>query len=327
VAERTFRTGWVSLLFILAILLGSIPVLAQAGDSEPEGSRYFSAYGHSVAKDFLKTYDSVPEPGLVFGNPITEAFQEQPNGRIIQYFERARFELFPENPPELRVVISPLGKLLYPKAPSFSSPRSLPGCRYIPESRVNICYDFLEFYDAHGGAAQFGYPIANYEEIDGRIVQYFQRARFEYHPDLPAGEKVQLTDLGKQYFTVMRENPVRLLPVAPPAGGNALESMVTDLKVRAFSQYSVMHSSGEQTIYITVQDQRLFPVEDAKVSVKITLPSGEVLQESLAPTNKFGITKYTFLLENQPTGLAIVKVNAEYSGMNKQNTLSFRVWQ
>jgi len=326
VAERILRIGWIS-LFILAILLGSIPVLAQSGDSEPEGLRYFSAYGHSVAKDFLNTFDSVPEPDLVFGNPITEAFQEQPDGRIIQYFERARFELYPENPPELRVVISPLGKLLYPKTPTFSSPRNLPGCRYIPESRVNICYDFLEFYNAHGGAAQFGYPIANYEAVDGRIVQYFQRARFEYHPELPEGEKVQLTDLGKLYFTVMRENPIRLLPMQPPTGDDAPESMVTDLKVRAFSQYAVMHSSGEQTIYVTVQDQRLLPVEEAIVSVKITLPSGDILEESLPPTNKYGITKYTLPFENQPTGLAIVKVYAEYLDMKKQTASSFRIWR
>jgi LPXTG-site transpeptidase (sortase) family protein len=37
---------------------------------------------------------------------------------------------------------------------------------------------------------------------DGRTytVQYFERARFEYHPDLPPGSQVQLGHLGRQYL-------------------------------------------------------------------------------------------------------------------------------
>src|SRR5262245_52283031 len=42
---------------------------------------------------------------------------------------------------------------------------------------------FLEFWREHGGQLIFGYPISEEIVEDGRIVQYFERARFEYHPE------------------------------------------------------------------------------------------------------------------------------------------------
>lgn len=305
-----------------------MPGFAQSDDAEPTRTRYFSETGHTVSGFFLKTYESATDPVLIFGYPITEAFQDQTSNRIIQYFERARFELVPENPPELRVEISPLGRLVYPKTPRRSTPSNLPGCRYIPETGVNLCYDFLDFYTANGGAAQFGYPIANYEEVDGRIVQYFQRARFEWHPEKPIGERVKLTNLGKLYFSLIRENPIRLLPVTPPLDSvNALEPIIQDLRVQAFTRHAVMHPRGEQTIYIAVQDQRLMPVSGAKVTLEINLPSGKTITQDLPPSDKYGITKYTFSLTDEPLGMAKVKVQAEFSELQQQTRLTFRIWR
>lgn len=321
------RVGWGTIL-ILAILAGAMPGLAQSGDVEPKRTRYFSETGHTVAGYFLKTYESVTDPVLIFGYPITEAFQDQASNRIIQYFERARFELVPENPPELRVEISPLGRLIYPKSPNRSTPSNLPGCRYIPETGVNLCYDFLDFYTTHGGAALFGYPIADYEEVDGRIVQYFQRARFEYHPQQPDGERVRLTNLGMLYFSLMGENPIRLLPVTPPLDSvNALGPMVQNLRVQAFSQFAVMHPRGEQTIYVTVQDQRLMPVSGAKVTLEISLPSGKIITQDLPPSDKYGIAKYTFSVMDEPPGMAKVNVQAEFSRLKQHTRITFRIWR
>jgi hypothetical protein len=48
---------------------------------------------------------------------------------------------------------------------------------------------FKAYWEAHGGLAQFGYPITEeYQEVsltDGKTytTQYFERARFEYHPE------------------------------------------------------------------------------------------------------------------------------------------------
>ena len=38
---------------------------------------------------------------------------------------------------------------------------------------------------------------------DGLKVQYFQRARFEYHPDLPKGQRVVLPSIGRELYVPM----------------------------------------------------------------------------------------------------------------------------
>lgn len=336
-AKRIIWLG--SLSFILfAILLGTTAGLAQVGDSPPERSRYFEQTGHTVEGDFLVIYESSTNPELIYGYPITEAYQDQRTGRLIQYFEKARFELFPDKPAELRVYITPLGKLLYEQTAELASPRSIPGCRYLPETKFYVCYAFLEFFNANGGAAQFGYPISNFEIQDGWIVQNFQRARFEWHPELPSGEKVQLTKLGQQYFDLMGENPARL-PAVHPAVGSDIVQPVLDLKVRASFQHAITHSTGEQTIYITVQDQKLMPLANASVALILNLPSGETKRIAIPePTDKYGITKFSFDFENLPTGWVRAIVVATYDPDNFDNvepgqvpltdktTASFLVW-
>ena len=43
--------------------------------------------------------------------PLTDAFDEQ--GRLVQYFERSRFESHPNNPPDFQVQHGLLGRELY----------------------------------------------------------------------------------------------------------------------------------------------------------------------------------------------------------------------
>ena len=69
---------------------------------------------------------------------------------------------------------------------------------------------FLDFWRANGQVLIFGYPIT--EEIieDSRIVQYFERARFEYPPALSGGEAhVQIGLLGRELTAV---RPFAALP-------------------------------------------------------------------------------------------------------------------
>ncbi len=68
--------------------------------------------------------------------------------------------------------------------------------QYFPDSGHNVCDRFLKFFRARGGARIFGYPITEQFVEDGRLVQYFQRVRMEYHPELPPAYHVQLGLLG-----------------------------------------------------------------------------------------------------------------------------------
>ncbi|MDO9349453.1 MAG: hypothetical protein Q7T47_09225, partial [Anaerolineales bacterium] len=54
-----------------------------------------------------------------------------------------------------------------------------------------VCYDFLTFIDQYGGVALLGNPVSAFEFLsDGRIVQYFECARFEWHPEFARGENI-----------------------------------------------------------------------------------------------------------------------------------------
>ncbi len=76
------------------------------------------------------------------------------------------------------------------------------GSKYFSETGHNVKGDFLVFYNSNPNALfLYGYPITE-EFIDknNKTVQYFQRARFEYDPNQPAGQRVQLTQLGRQTY-------------------------------------------------------------------------------------------------------------------------------
>ncbi len=58
--------------------------------------------------------------------------------------------------------------------------------------------EFLDFFNTHGGLRIFGFPITEEFPLNGRTVQYFQRARMELYPENPAGQRVQLGVLGEE---------------------------------------------------------------------------------------------------------------------------------
>jgi hypothetical protein len=74
--------------------------------------------------------------------------------------------------------------------------------RYFSETGHNVKGDFLKFYNSNPNALfLYGYPITEeYVNKEGKTVQYFQRARFEYRADLPEGQRVQLTPLGRETY-------------------------------------------------------------------------------------------------------------------------------
>jgi hypothetical protein len=60
---------------------------------------------------------------------------------------------------------------------------------YFPETGHYLGYGFRYYWERNGGLARFGYPLTEeFREVnpaDGKeyTVQYFERARFEYHPE------------------------------------------------------------------------------------------------------------------------------------------------
>lgn len=184
---------------LLVGLLLAVP-LAPAAAAEP--ASYFAPTGHSVSGAFLTTYQKLG--GLDrFGYPRTEALVE--GGRLVQYFQRAVMERFPEHagtPYEVQLRL--LGDTLTQGARDraewtpIARPAAPSDARYYPETRHSIRGQFLAYYDRTGGLYSYGYPISEPMEVGELVVQYFQRARFEYHEGNPVAYRVQLGLLGDE---------------------------------------------------------------------------------------------------------------------------------
>ncbi|MCY4436099.1 MAG: hypothetical protein OXE05_02040 [Chloroflexi bacterium] len=185
-----FRVG----LIILALFAAFMPSSLQANDDTIS----FPETGMSVSFGFKKYFEE--RGGLeIFGYPITPEIQE--NGFTVQYFQRARYEYHPEHAgTRYEVQLGLLGDILtsgrdFPKAIPVPTTENQ---RYFPETGHVVSGTFLRFYNSRGGLDIFGYPISEVIQENGRSVQYFQRSRFEYHPQLPEQYQITLGLLGEE---------------------------------------------------------------------------------------------------------------------------------
>jgi hypothetical protein len=288
-------------------------------EAQTRVQRYFPETGHTVTGEFLNAYERVTNSLLLYGFPITESFDDPIYGTL-QYFQKARFEYHPELPVGQRVQVSPLGDYIY--QPGNPLPSGDPNrCRQFPNG-FQVCLSFLDFFDANGGEAVFGWPISNFEDHNGRIEQYFKNARFEWHPEFPPGERVVLGDLGSEYFYIIKENPARLRPLE----GSNIPYVVLSLRSRAFSQRPVTRLDDDQTIFVIVQDQNGTPVQGAVVFVTVRIPSGDVGRYILPATNSHGIASISFNFHSRSAGQAQVSVSVNYQNLSQETTTSFQVW-
>jgi len=70
--------------------------------------------------------------------------------------------------------------------------------QWFPETGHAVGGAFLQFWRARGGLPIFGYPLSDELREDGRTVQYFERAVFEWHPENADPWKVLLRRLGAE---------------------------------------------------------------------------------------------------------------------------------
>jgi hypothetical protein len=301
---------------VLAVLL------AQRGMASAQSAdvQFFPETGHNIKGDFLRFYKSVPEPTLLFGYPITEQITSK-DGKIVQYFQRVRFELRADLPESQRIQLTPLGLATYQRREQLILNNSS-GCELF-STGYPVCIAFLDFYKAHGGAAQFGNPISPFEFHENLIVQYFEKARFEWRADRPEGQRVVLTDLGRLYFDQFREDPAHLKPVNPL---DATINPILSIKVRAFVAKSVTRPNDEQTVYVIVQSQTGQAVSNTTGKATIHWPDGRA-EDYYFTTNGAGVGKITFHFEGQKQGeLVPIDIVVAYQGLAGTTRASFRVW-
>ncbi len=215
---RTLVTG--------AFVVLLVPTLAAFGAPRAEAQsecQTFDVTGYEVCGDLLTFWND--NGGLpVFGYPITEAAEEVSpetgDMHTVQYFERERLESHPENEQPYDVLLGRLGvqilELSHRDWQSF--PKMDPGEEhYFTETGFAIAPEFWEYWSSHGleygdagysfreSLLLFGFPISPPQmetnpDGDTVLTQWFERARFEYHPNNDPEFQVLLGRLGAEFI-------------------------------------------------------------------------------------------------------------------------------
>ncbi|OAN47397.1 sortase [Chloroflexus islandicus] len=216
-------------LIALLIGLGPLPVAANTAAGTPV---LFRETGHTLAYAFREFYDR--QGGLpIFGYPLTEVFIE--DGRPVQYFERARFEWHADL---ALVQVGHLGRwaaAAYADHPAFTPlPAAPANADFFPETGHSLSGAFRTFWWRNGGLPTFGYPLSEPFEISDengqpRLVQYFERARFEWHPQNPPRYQVLLGHLGRAWLAA---HPAPEWALAPVKTADAAWAAVRPTRVR-----------------------------------------------------------------------------------------------
>ena len=198
--RRCLRSLVPMLLLLTAfIAIPAIPTAAQAGE------RCFSETGLCISGS-IRTYWEQNGGLAVFGFPITAQTIELVEGSPlqVQWFERDRLEIQPDS----RVTTGRLGaerleQMGTPWQPGENRPAG-PTCALFGETGHQVCGAFLSYWRSNGGLERFGLPLTEsfFTELEGRIyvVQYFERRRFEFHPEI-GPNAVLLGLLGREVLT------------------------------------------------------------------------------------------------------------------------------
>ncbi len=210
---RTMRRLLFALLTLALVPLAT-PTMAQPDQ------RCFPETGQCISGLIRAAWER--SGGLaVFGFPITAQTAETVEGMPlqVQWFERDRLEIQPDGRVTAgRLGVERLEQLGTPWQQGSAAPAG-PGCTAFPETGHQICGALAAYWRANGGLERFGFPVTGVStaELEGRpyTVQYFERRRFELHPEL-GPNTVLLGLLGREVLNARQGQPQPIAPLPPP---------------------------------------------------------------------------------------------------------------
>jgi len=306
-------------LVLSAITMLASPAWAQAG------GRYYPETGHTLDSRFAFYFDE--HGGVeILGYPITDVFVDPENGYPIQYFENARLEQVRQGAEDV-VRMPVLGELLggwdAPISSSQAPVGAASGCRYFPESGHRVCFAILDFFEQHGGSQLFGYPISEFKLENGRVVQYFQSFRLDWHPEASSGNQIQVASLGRTHFESMGYDP-NLLKSNPPE--DMILYRVLELRPQVSVWKPVVQSSDSQRVFVVVRDQNLLPVQGAGVTLNVMLADQERIL-IMPRSDAAGISQVSLEFANQPPGRSVtLQILVSFGDLQIITQDSFLVW-
>ncbi len=177
----------------------------------------------------------------VFGYPITIQLQVIIEGKPFQaqWFERNRLELHPENPRPYDVLLGRLGGArLFQQDRDWTKfarvNNASSDCLFFSQTGHSVCEPFLSYFKSNGlefdgqpgkilpeSVTLFGLPISQptteTNDTGGSfLTQWFERARFEWHPEKQPPFNVLLGLLGNEWLDNFRPVVMPLPPPPPP---------------------------------------------------------------------------------------------------------------
>jgi hypothetical protein len=278
--RRALRPSLALLMIAFALVTPVRPAAAQSAQ------RCFAETGFCIEGRIREFWEQ--NGGLaVFGLPIGPQQLETIEGAQLQVqrFERNRLELHPENPRPNDVLLGRLGAdrlqqqgrdwQTFPKVGGAPA-----GCLFFAETGHTLCEPFLAAFRANGleqdgrrgkslseSIALFGLPLSEPQVetlSDGKsyTVQWFERARFESHPENQPPYNVLLGLLGNE----VRDGAQAPAPqpqqpgVTPlPAAQNAIAEPERGPRGTVFGFIARGFKSGERIgVYITAPDKSVF---------------------------------------------------------------------
>jgi peptide/nickel transport system substrate-binding protein len=195
---------------ILSLAVVALPKASLAAPANQGTTRHFPETNQDVSGRFLEVWTggrAYADSLYINGFPISDVHDEQSltDGKIYktQWFERARFEQHPENKAPYDVLLGLLGTFAAEgrKDQPFKAITNPGGnSHFVPETGHTVGDSsqgggaIYTFWQKYGGVPQFGYPLSQpfqevTKETDPKVagksflVQYFERQRFEYHPE------------------------------------------------------------------------------------------------------------------------------------------------
>jgi hypothetical protein len=178
----------------------------------PGSQTYTAEESYGIAPQFYRYW--LLEGGLeLYGYPI--APPEENNGKIVQYFERARMEYDVSAPETQTIALGLLGREITANRTNELFFRPVATLKsdsiwYLEETGHTLGGAFLSYWFSQGGLAVFGYPISEPFVERGQVVQYFERTRLE----LVLGTSNQIT-LGLLGRELLSRKPATILAHLP----------------------------------------------------------------------------------------------------------------
>jgi hypothetical protein len=311
------RTAYLLLSSLLAVFwLGGC-----ADSGERPSSLWAQDTGIPVGEPFADFYQEMGGARL-FGYPITEAFQPDAEGPLLQYFQTMRLEFDGQ-----QVTITPLGEWAFAgigPVETYAVPTGARSRTFAATGHA-VWDEFLTFYETYGGEVILGLPLSPQLNEGGLRVQYFENGRLEWHPELPIQQRIQLGLLGQAHF---RAEMVMVYEQLNRSAGPVPASDLTHVTISASVRAPILYAGEEQVLYVTVLRPDGRAVSDVQATVAVVYDDERVVYD-LGQSDTEGKIRARLLLDDVPPGRQVlleIRVYAPDGREIGQETLGFRTW-